>query len=369
MLNVQIVLFDGFDLLDALAPYEVFSAAATYSDNAIAVELVTAEGPRSVPSGVGGLRIEASGRLDPERGGIILVPGAAGDVESQGPDSVPAILGRAMITELTGLMRQAMERPDVLVATVCGGSLLLAMSGLLEGRHAVTHHLGMGVIGATGAIPVPARVVDDGDLVSGGGVTSGFDVALYLVERELGPRIALEVEKLFEYERRGTTWRAQGMAPVVRKPSADEEPEGEAPANEGSANEGSANEGSANEETGNEAFPMEARDVALPGSGEQASVFDGEWEAAIATPVGKLEVKFSIATRNGRIEGTATQGDETVELLNPVVAGGNLLWSMRVSKPMRLNLKFEVAVDGDRMIGIAKAGILPASKLTGRRVS
>jgi len=389
MLNVQIVLFDGFDLLDALAPYEVFSAAASYSNNAIAVELVTAEGPRAVPSGVGGLRIEASGRLEPERGGIILVPGAAGDAYGEGPESVPAILGRAMITELTGLMRQAMERPDVLVATVCGGSLLLAMSGLLEGRHAVTHHLGMEVIGATGAIPVPARVVDDGDLVSGGGVTSGFDVALYLVERELGPRIALEVEKLFEYERRGTTWRAQGMAPVVLKPSSDEEaaneglanegPANEGPANGGSANggsaiEGQANEGSANEGQANggsaiEASPADATGAALSSSGEQASVFDGEWDAAIATPVGKLEVKFSIATRNGRIEGTATQGEETVELLNLVVAGGNLFWSMRVSKPMRLNLKFEVAVDGDRMIGIAKAGILPASKLTGRRVS
>lgn len=391
MLNVQIVLFDGFDLLDALAPYEVFSAAATYSDNAIAVELVTAEGPRAVPSGVGGLRIEASGRLEPERGGIILVPGAAGDAHGEGSESVPAILGRAMITELTGLMRLAMERPDVVVSTVCGGSLLLAMSGLLEGRHAVTHHLGMGVIGATGAIPVPARVVDDGDLVSGGGVTSGFDVALYLVERELGPRIALEVEKLFEYERRGTTWRAQGMAPVVLKPSADEEAANEGPANERSANERQANEGSKNERQANErqanegaaderqvnegqvlaieASPADATGAVLSSSGEQTSVFDGEWDAAIATPVGKLEVKFSIATRNGRIEGTATQGEETVELLNPVVAGGNLMWSMRVSKPMRLNLKFEVAVDGDRMIGIAKAGILPASKLTGRRVS
>jgi transcriptional regulator GlxA family with amidase domain len=58
------------------------------------------------------------------------------------------------------------------------------MDGLLEGRHAVTHHLGMEFLGATGAIPVHARVVDDGNLVSGGGVTSGLDLALYLVTRE-----------------------------------------------------------------------------------------------------------------------------------------------------------------------------------------
>jgi hypothetical protein len=47
----------------------------------------------------------------------------------------------------------------------------------------------------------------------GPGVTSGLDLALYLVERELGPRIALAVEELFAYERRGTVWRRHGAEP------------------------------------------------------------------------------------------------------------------------------------------------------------
>lgn len=64
------------------------------------------------------------------------------------------------------LMRKAMANPEVTVATVCGGSLALAMAGLLEGRHAVTHHLGMDVLDATGVCVVDARVVDDGDPVS-----------------------------------------------------------------------------------------------------------------------------------------------------------------------------------------------------------
>lgn len=109
-----------------------------------------------------------------------------------------------MNTQLTGLMKQALGEKEIIVATVCGGSLVLAMGGLLEGRTAVTNRLGMDLLGATGAIPVSARVVDDGNLVTGGGVTSGLDVALYLVERELGPRIAHAVEQLFEFERRGT---------------------------------------------------------------------------------------------------------------------------------------------------------------------
>ncbi len=84
-------------------------------------------------------------------------------------------------------MREAMANPDVTVATVCGGSLALAMAGLLEGRHAVTHHLGMDVLEATGVNVVHARVVDDGDLVTAGGVTSGLDLALHLLNAKLWP--------------------------------------------------------------------------------------------------------------------------------------------------------------------------------------
>ena len=87
----------------------------------------------------------------------------------------------------------------------------MAMAGLLEGRHVVTHFMGMDVLGATGAIPIQARVVDDGDLITAGGVTSGLDLGLYLLEREFGSRIAGAVEKMFEYERRGTTWQNTGL--------------------------------------------------------------------------------------------------------------------------------------------------------------
>ena len=110
-------------------------------------------------------------------------------------------------------MRQAMANPDITVATVCGGSLALAMAGLLDGRHANTHHLGVDVLEATGAIPVQARVVDDGDLVTAGGVTSGLDLALHLLDRSYGPRIALAVEQMFAYERRGTVWTNTGREP------------------------------------------------------------------------------------------------------------------------------------------------------------
>ncbi|MFD5299352.1 DJ-1/PfpI family protein [Streptomyces mutabilis] len=228
-MHIQVVLFDGFDPLDVIAPYEVLYAGGSASDGAVTVELVTAEGPREVISGTGGLTLRAAGALDLVRADMILVPGAAGRVGEPGevPDeepgtgewrqdeSIPVLLGRTLTTGLPALLKQAMDDPDITVATVCGGSLVLAMAGLLEGRHATTHHLGLDMLDATGAHAIRARVVDDGDLITGAGVTSGLDLGLYLLERELGPRIAHAVEELFAHERRGTVWRAQGMAPAA----------------------------------------------------------------------------------------------------------------------------------------------------------
>lgn len=56
----------------------------------------------------------------------------------------------------------------MILAGVCGGSIIMAMSGLIEGRHAVTHHLGLELLEAAGVHPVAARVVDDGDLITAG---------------------------------------------------------------------------------------------------------------------------------------------------------------------------------------------------------
>lgn len=184
-MHIQIVLFDGFDLLDAIAPYEVFTAAAMYSNEEVTVEFVSAEGKRIVESGVNHVKLQATGKLDLLHKGIILVPGAAGSVDNDGSDSIPVKLKQASETELSHLLKEAIKKPTIVLSTVCGGALILAMDGLLEGRHAVTHHMGMELLRATGAIPIHSRVVDDGNLVTAGGVTSGLDVALYLVEREL----------------------------------------------------------------------------------------------------------------------------------------------------------------------------------------
>ena len=332
---VQIILFDGFDLLDAIAPYEVFTAAGMHSGGGMTVEFVSAAGARAVPSGLGGLPIPASGYPDLGRAGIVLIPGAAGPTEGDRPGTIPAILAREAGGELARVGAAALTGSGVTVATVCGGSLILAMAGLLKNRPAVTHHMGMILLETAGAVPIKARVVDDGNLVTGGGVTSGIDVALYLVERTLGPRISHTVETLFEHERRGTVWSNRGVAPIAAgQPLV--------------TNHQVPDAGSLSPEP------------AKPG-------LVGLWDVTIATPLGKQTVTYDISTANGVVTGTATQGAEVTHLIDLAASGNRLTWLQHVTKPMKLTLRFDVIVDGDTMTGTAKAGVLPGSKLIGSR--
>jgi transcriptional regulator GlxA family with amidase domain len=224
----QFVLFDGFDPLDVVAPFEVLAAGSDaigsaaphlggdIVGDALDVRLVSVDGPRKVVSGTRSLSLDATAKLDPHLPGYIVIPGAAGPTTGHPDqvDTIPVLLARLAETQLPALITEAFTQPDVTVATVCGGSLALAMAGLLEGRIAVTHVQGMDVLDATGVHTVNARVVDDGNLVSAGGVTSGLDLGLHLLERSFGPRVAHAVEQLFQYERRGTVWRNTGMVPV-----------------------------------------------------------------------------------------------------------------------------------------------------------
>ncbi|NYE95132.1 transcriptional regulator GlxA family with amidase domain [Psychromicrobium silvestre] len=213
----QIVLFDGFDPLDVVAPFEVLAAGSDALGGTLDVKLVSAEGSRTVVSGTRGLTLEASASLDPSSSGIIVVPGASGPINAdpEEVDTIPVLLARVGETPLPALITQALANPEITVATVCGGSLALAMAGVLEGRNAVTHFQGMDVLDATGVNAIDARVVDDGNLVTAAGVTSGLDLGLYLLERQFGPRIALSVEQLFQYERRGVVWRNTGAEPLA----------------------------------------------------------------------------------------------------------------------------------------------------------
>ncbi len=197
----QILLFDGFDELDGLAPFEVLRRATEIRPD-FKVELATLE-PHAEVSGAHGtkLRTEAllSTYVPPD---LLVVPG--GGWAARAPQGVLAEAKRGALPAAIGQLHRGGR---TLIASVCTGAMLLASAGILRGRNAVTHHVALADLAAAGAQIVHARVVDDGEIVTSGGVTSGLDLALWLLERLLGAQAASAVEERLEYERRGTVWR------------------------------------------------------------------------------------------------------------------------------------------------------------------
>jgi transcriptional regulator GlxA family with amidase domain len=191
--SIAIVVYDGVDELDALGPFEVLTNAVRAGADAT-VRLVTLHGAGTV-RGSHGLVFEAPGRLDEITPDVVVVPGGGWNDRSE-----VGAWSQAEGGELPGRLRELGES-GTLLTSVCTGGMLLAYAGLLEGRRAVTHHESLDDLRAKGAEVVDARVVDDGDIITSGGVTSGIDMALHLVERLFGGEIAGHVEKEIEHRR------------------------------------------------------------------------------------------------------------------------------------------------------------------------
>ena len=85
------------------------------------------------------------------------------------------------------------------VTSVCTGSLVLGAAGLLRGRKATTHWAYHDLLAPLGAIPVQARVVRDGNLLTGGGITAGIDFALTLAAELYDEATAQLVQLQIEY--------------------------------------------------------------------------------------------------------------------------------------------------------------------------
>lgn len=85
------------------------------------------------------------------------------------------------------------------VSSVCTGSLVLGAAGLLRGRRATSHWASRDLLAAFGAIPTAGRVVRDGNLFTGGGVTAGIDFALTMVAELAGPAAAEAIQLQIEY--------------------------------------------------------------------------------------------------------------------------------------------------------------------------
>jgi putative intracellular protease/amidase len=117
---------------------------------------------------------------------VLLVPGGGGCID--------AIENDLFIKEISRLGATARY-----LTSVCSGSLILGAAGLLTGRRAACHWAWRDLLPVFGAIPDDARIVRDGNILSGGGVTAGIDFVLVLIAELRGQRVAEMVQLGLEY--------------------------------------------------------------------------------------------------------------------------------------------------------------------------
>jgi transcriptional regulator GlxA family with amidase domain len=196
-MDIEIIVFEGFDELDAIGPFEVLRHA-TKAGAPFAVSLVGADGPGEIRAANGlSLRVD-SGIGAPD---ALVVPGGGW---LDGTDS-----GARVQANRGDLPKKLAELAPSLrwTASVCTGAMLLAAAGLLRGRTATTNRGAHDQLRATGTTVVDARVADDGDVVTAGGPSCGIDLALWLTEREAGPEVAARTADVIHYEWTHAVWR------------------------------------------------------------------------------------------------------------------------------------------------------------------
>jgi cyclohexyl-isocyanide hydratase len=180
-LTVGLLLFPDMTQLDMTGPYEVFVSLPQTTVHLIwkSLEPVTVGGGlRMLPT----TTLSSCPKLD-----VICVPG--------GPGQVALMRDR----EVLDFLREQAETCRY-VTSVCTGSLVLGAAGLLRGFRATSHWLSLDQLALLGATPVAERVVMDGNRITGGGVTSGIDFALFVAAQLLGEEIAKEVQLRIEYD-------------------------------------------------------------------------------------------------------------------------------------------------------------------------
>ena len=102
-------------------------------------------------------------------------------------------------SDLMAFVKREGERAKY-VTSVCTGAFILGAAGLLTGRQATTHWAYHAALADVGAIPVKARVVRDGNVFTGGGVTAGLDFAFTLAAEIAGPDVAKAIQLGLEYD-------------------------------------------------------------------------------------------------------------------------------------------------------------------------
>ncbi|MDX8521674.1 DJ-1/PfpI family protein [Mesorhizobium dulcispinae] len=179
-LRFGILVFPNVQQLDLTGPYEVLATA-----KGAEVELIWKD--RDPVTSSTRLSLNPTTTFDNCKPlDVLCVPGGGG---------VNALLEDQAVLDFVR-QRAAQAR---YITSVCSGALVLGAAGLLKGKRATTHWYAHDFLEEFGAIPIDARIVEDGKLITAGGVTSGIDFGLALVARLLGQAEAEIVQLSLEY--------------------------------------------------------------------------------------------------------------------------------------------------------------------------
>jgi cyclohexyl-isocyanide hydratase len=179
-IDIGFLVFPNVQQLDLTGPFEVFASWPQAKVRLVAASLapvVSATGLRLSPD----LTFADCPRLD-----VVCVPGGAG-------------VNPLLAHEPTLAFLRDQAAGARFVTSVCTGALVLGAAGLLAGKRATTHWASLDLLAAFGAVPVSARVVRDGALMTGGGVTAGIDFALTLIAELAGREVAESIQLALEF--------------------------------------------------------------------------------------------------------------------------------------------------------------------------
>ncbi|MFJ5118340.1 DJ-1/PfpI family protein [Kitasatospora sp. NPDC088548] len=184
-MDIAIVLFDEFEPLDAIGPYQVLG----YLPGA-AVRFVAAGETGPVADSIGGMRLDVPARYtDVEACDVLLVPGGHGTRPLMDDQAFLDWLRRTYATTR-------------FTASVCTGALLLGAAGLLDGLAATTHWAAAGELAGFGAAYTPERVVRRDRIVTAAGISAGIDMALHLAALLTDETTARAIQLHAEYDPR-----------------------------------------------------------------------------------------------------------------------------------------------------------------------
>jgi len=187
-----IVIFDDVEVLDFAGPFEVFSVTNEHNDNDL-FNVILISVNEEIINAKNGLKVVSDCFInDVNNLDILLIPGGQG--------ARPLVNNSEFIHWV-----QLISKNCELVLSVCTGALILAKAGILNGLKATTHHQAYGelrqLVANTEIIEGDKRFVDNGKVITSGGISAGIDMSFHVIDRFFGKEVSDKTANYMEYRR------------------------------------------------------------------------------------------------------------------------------------------------------------------------